>query len=180
MEELDLAPFFNTHAQAVDFTTKLAAIESKIYETTFDLDKIALQQFGIMKKDKFIALLRNSRIDTSSSAFLKDFLAKLQKYVTELPTLTLVVAFEPDQKTMEIISEWFLLNLKKHVLFEFKIQKEMIAGAQINFNGKFLDCSLKEKVEQAIIKLSGNSTPQPTIAQLQQAPIHQSVENIHT
>jgi F0F1-type ATP synthase delta subunit len=148
MEDLDLSCFFKTEAQAVDFSTRLCAISDKIYNTNFNLEKTLTDQLGIQEKDKFMTILRNNKIPLSSNSALKDFIGKIQEKISSLPTVSLTLAFEPKEKTLKSLSDWFPLNINQQVLLDIKVDPEIIAGASISYKGKFLDFSVKPVFDQ--------------------------------
>ena len=150
MEEIDLSVFFHTKAQANDFSIRLSSLSEKLYETDFNLEKILIDNLGIEKKDKFMSLLRNSNVNTGSVSDLKTFFDKLQEDITKLPIFSLALAFEPTEETLKLLDEWFMLNIKKHYIFDISVNPELIAGTAINFNGKYLDCSIKLKFDKII------------------------------
>jgi hypothetical protein len=161
MDQLDLSDFFTTKSQASDFSTRLAAIEENIYGTNFNLDNALLSQFGLIKKDKFLTLIRDQQINTSSASDLKSFLAKIQVSISALPVLSLTLAFEPKSETMKVFTDWFLLNLKKQVIFEIKVDRSIIAGALVTFNGKYLDLSIKSMFTEIVENQLQKKTPSP-------------------
>ncbi len=55
-----------------------------------------------------------------------------------MPVITLTVAFEPNKQMLKSVSEWFVVNTKKQMLFDIRIDRTLIAGAAINYEGKFL------------------------------------------
>jgi F0F1-type ATP synthase delta subunit len=154
MEELDFSDFFKTNVQAVDFITRLSAVSEEIYETDFDLEKALAVEFGIQKKDKFIALLRENRIPPDSGSALKDFINKIQDKVSSLPVVSLTIAFEPEEKTLKSIFDWFPLSINKQVLLDIKVDANIIAGASVSYNGKCLDFTVKPVFDQTY-----NETP---------------------
>jgi F0F1-type ATP synthase delta subunit len=102
-----------------------------------------MDEFGLQKKDKFLSLLHANKINTEKTSDLKAFFTKIQDHINKLPVLSLTVAFEPKEKTLAAIAEWFMLNLKKQMLFEITVEQDVIAGTKINYKGKFLDASVK-------------------------------------
>ena len=125
-EHIDLSDLFNTRPQAVDFSARLTIILKKVFEKEFNPEKIFMEQFGIEKKDKFMTLLRDNNV---------------------LPVISLVLAFEPNEHTLQLFSRWFTLNTNKQVLFDIKVDKKLIAGAAILSNGKYLDFSIKPEFD---------------------------------
>jgi F0F1-type ATP synthase delta subunit len=145
MTDIDLSSFFQTKAQASDFSSRIANLADKIYETDFNLEKALLNEFGLKKKDAFTRVMRENNVSIESHASLKEFFTKMQQQITSLPVLTMTLAFEPNDETMKTLSEWFILNMNRQVVFEINLDRTLIAGATISFNGKTADLSLKEK-----------------------------------
>lgn len=148
--DLDLTPFFKTKAQATDFMTSMAAVASVIYETNFNLEQALLNEFGLAKKDKLIALLHANKINIENTQALKAFFTKIQDTTSKLPVLSLTIAFEPKEKDLQAMSEWFIMNIKKQMLFEVTVNQNLIGGAVINYKGKFMDASIKPHFDKIL------------------------------
>lgn len=177
MEDFDLSDFFHTRSQATDFSVHLASISEEIYQTGFDLEKTLLKHFGMKKKDKFISLLRNNKINIYVNSELETFFAKIQKRIADLPILSLIVAFEPTEETFKILSDWFLLNIKREVLLDITIDTKILGGATVSFKGKYGDYSIKPKFDQIFQEVL-LSKPQSTQNSVAPQENHQSVEHI--
>jgi F0F1-type ATP synthase delta subunit len=150
MELIDLSDFFTTKTEAADFSARITAIYEMLFKTNFNLDNALTDQFGINKKDRFIMILHESNINPESLPAVKDFLFLLITKVNALPVLALTVAFEPHTQTLKTISEWFFLNMKKQVLFEITVDRHLVAGAAITYNGKFFDFSIRPVFERIV------------------------------
>lgn len=171
---MDLSDFFTTKAQATDFSTRLSSILESTYKTGFNLEKALMEQFGIEKKDKFTALLRDNNVSIDSIEVLKIFFTKIQESIANMTILPIIIAFEPKEQTLKTLSDWFLMNLKKQMLFDIKVDKNIIGGAAITYNGKFMDFSVKSKFDQIINNIlykQPNTTPTQVV--------HQDVNNMH-
>jgi hypothetical protein len=179
MENLDFSDFFTTKAQASEFTTRIATLSEMTYQTNFNLEQVLMEQFGIEKKDKFMRLLQDANVNTQSATTLKAFFDKMREEVAALPVLPLTIAFEPTDQTLKLLSGWINLNVKKQIIFDISVNRHLVAGAAITFNGKFLDFSFKErfdKIVQSILATPAShvasETARPT------APTH-TVDNMH-
>ena len=161
MDQLDLSGFFNTKTQAQDFSTRLSLVSEKIYENNFNLENSLLEQFGIKKRDGFITLLQNNKINTASGSDLKEFFTKIQQKVSTIPVLTLTIAIEPKETLLHEISEWCLLNTNQQVVFDITVDDSLIAGAIIYFSGKYLDFSIRDTFSQVLNNTLTNKTPLP-------------------
>ncbi len=160
METIDLSDLFNTRAQAEDFSARLAIILKQAFATGFNPEKALLEQFGISKKEAFMTMLRNNNINPESRLAIKEFIEKIQAKIATLPTISLVLAFEPKEETLQSLSRWFILNTNKQVLFEIKVDKSIIGGASILSGGKYLDYTIKPNFEKMMnLTLYGRSIP---------------------
>ena len=175
MDQIDFSEFFTTKAEANDFLSRLTAVTDKVFQTNFNLKSALAEQFGINKSDRLMTLLRENNINAESLDAAKKFLEKIQGSIASLPILTLTLAFEPKEATLKALSEWFLINTKKQVLFDIAVNTKLVAGATINFNGKYFDFSIRptvERITQAYItRITQPKSQEPTI--------HQNVEDIH-
>ena len=154
MEDFDLSGFFTTNIEAADFLTRLSTISEEIYKTDFDLEKALIEQLGIRKKDRFAILLRDNKISPGSNPALKDFFDKIREKISSMPVIYLTLAFEPGEETLKILSDWFPLNINKQVLLDIKTDTNLIAGAYISFNGKYLDSSVRPIFDQTYKEIS--------------------------
>ena len=99
METLDLSELFNTKMQAQDFSSRMAIVVKKVFETGFTPESALLEQFGITKKDVFMTLLRDNNVNAESRLAIKEFIDKIQEYIASMPIISLTLAFEPSEKT---------------------------------------------------------------------------------
>jgi len=183
MDNIDLSAFFNTKSEAGHFASRLSAISEKIYHTKFDLEKTLTEELGMQKKEKFLSLLKENNIPTGSPSLLKDFIAKIIDSTSKLPILTLTIPFEPKETTLQTLSQWFLLNLKKQVLFVINIDPSLIAGTVINYKGKFIDLSIRPQFNQIVTNYTTKSLQninhplQSILHSTQQPPTNQPNQN---
>lgn len=164
MDILDLSDLFNTKAQADDFTNRLSAISQKVFATQFNPEAALLDNFGIKKKDAFMTLLRNNNVNPESRLAIKDFIEKIQTKILTLPVISLILAFEPKEETLQTFSRWFVINVNKQVLFDVQVDKSLVAGAAIRSGGKYLDFSIKpvlDKITSEVLVTSGMVTLPP-------------------
>ncbi|HUQ84927.1 MAG TPA: hypothetical protein VM077_01260 [Candidatus Limnocylindrales bacterium] len=162
MEGLDLTDFFQTKEGSLDFSNRLATLSEEIYKSDFNLEKSLTNHFGIQKKDKFISILRTHSVNTESTSDLKKFLTFAQEEIKVFPVLSIKLAFDPNEKILKAISEWFILNIKKQVLLEIIVDPKLVAGCDISYKGEFKSMSVKPKLDQIIkdvLANSKNSTP---------------------
>ncbi|HVF69185.1 MAG TPA: hypothetical protein VNA13_01325 [Xanthomonadales bacterium] len=178
MNQLDLTDFFQTKEGALDFTSRLATISEELYKSDFNLEKTLLEQFGIQKKERFLSILRDNNIEIESIAAIKKLISDILEKVGAFPVLSLKLAFEPNEKTLKTISEWFILNIKKQVLLDISVDQNLIAGCDISFKGEYVNFSIKPKFD-AIVKdaLTNNHIVIPEEKPDSKPDSHHSSEN---
>lgn len=163
MEILDLSDLFNTRMQAQDFAARMSIVVKKVFETGFTPEKALLEQFGIEKKDAFMTLLRDNNVNAESRLAIKEFIDKMLAHIGTLQTITLTLAFEPTEKTLQGLSRWFILNMKKQVLFDIQVDRNLIGGAAIQSSGRFLDYTIKPDFDRIFRETFGPKPPEPII-----------------
>lgn len=166
---MDLSGFFVTKSQASDFSRGLSNIIDQMYETNFNLENAFAQEFGIDKRDKFMELLHENSHKNMS---LKDFLTSFIEQIKIMPELDIIIAYEPNIETLKAISQWFIISFNKQVLINIKVDRSLIAGAAINFQGKYRDYSFRNQFNEIVNK---QLNPSPKLVEQK---IHQQTEFI--
>lgn len=173
MSIIDLSDFFITKAEANAFLQHVTKVFDSIYTANFNLEKSLVQELGIQKKDAMMKLLRENKIPETSIPALQEFFKKIQDTIATLPLISLTIAFEPTDETLKAFSQWFVLTLKKQVIFEIRVDRALIAGATITANGKFKDYSLKTVFDSILHPSTGTQKSTASTPDL-----HQSTEHI--
>jgi len=158
---MDLSIFFKTKTQSDDFKNRVSKISEMAYQTNFNLEQALIGEFGLEKKDRFITLIRDNKIDTTNASHIKAFMEKIQAEIATIPLVPLTIAFEPTEQTLKMLCDWFELNVKKQVVFDISVNRKMLGGATITYNSKFLDFSIKPKFEKIVATVLAKKT-QPT------------------
>lgn len=162
MEQPDITYFCKTKAQALDFTARLTGMMGQIYENNFNLELSLSENFGMQKKDMFIKIFRENNINTEKIGEVKSFLTTMQETISKLPVLDMIIAIEPNEKTLQTIADWYTMTTKKQILLNITTDPLLIAGAKINFKGRYLDASLKPTFDK-ILQETEQSAPLPAV-----------------
>ncbi len=73
----------------------------------------------------------------------KKFLEGLKEEIKKIKILTLVVAFEPTETSIDKFIGFVRRNIGEKIVLEILIDKEILAGAKIIWQGEYRDFSLK-------------------------------------
>jgi hypothetical protein len=80
-----------------------------------------------------------TREETDREAYLK----KLRSLAVALPSVTLVLAYDPPYSSIELFSRYIKKEKGSSVLIRIQYNPELLAGAQIVSDGKYKDLSLR-------------------------------------
>lgn len=81
-------------------------------------------------------------------AELKEFLTSLKNLLQTTTVLTLTISFAPSDEATSLISSKTKELFGVTTLLEINIQESILGGAMIIFKGKYLDYSLRTKIDQ--------------------------------
>jgi hypothetical protein len=179
MDQIDFSEFFSTKTEANDFLTTLTTITDTIFQTGFHLETALSEKFGVTISDRLLSLMRQNNINIQSRDELKIFLQKMHDTISILPVLSLTVAFEPQGRTLKALSEWFVINIKKQVLFDFTVDPKLVAGATLTYKGKFFDFSIRPVLERILKIYTSRLTAAAATPQEQKPPAQQLHQNVN-
>lgn len=80
------------------------------------------------------------------------FLEFLRDNLTSFNKVNLQIAFDPSEKIISKISQWFEENLKEKVILNFEINPRIIGGVIVEYKGKIFDFSLKSQLKKELKK----------------------------
>ena len=96
-----------------------------------------------------IAGLYAKKILSGNPKDVEEYFVSLNSYLSKIPRVILTIAFEPSNEFIKTLSFWFEKNLGKKVILDIRVREDLIAGALVEYNGKFKDYS-KAKLIPAI------------------------------
>jgi F0F1-type ATP synthase delta subunit len=77
----------------------------------------------------------------------KDYLKKLEAELEKIKIVRLTLAFDPTEEFLDKITDWIQKNVGQGYVLEVNIEPAIIAGARIEFEGKFFDFSLQKSLK---------------------------------
>lgn len=78
----------------------------------------------------------------------------LEKQINELKPLTLYLAFEADEKTLQSIGTFARKTFNKTLILDIKVDPSLISGAALVWKGIYKDYSLKSKLAEKRVEIS--------------------------
>lgn len=93
-------------------------------------------------------LLAKNSIDFNDKSAIKEFLNNLKDKVQKLKILKLSLAFMPSESMIDTLFSWVSKNLAQGIVLDIEEDKTIIGGANIAFEGKYKDLSVRKTLEQ--------------------------------
>jgi F0F1-type ATP synthase delta subunit len=153
----DILVLIRIKDEANEFQKQLDNLLNVLFTDT-PFETLLREHISYEKQEKLLTLFSKEHINTKQLAEVQACIQEIKKNIAKIPVLTLAIAFPPQQKLLEIIATWFMVNTKKPVLLDIAVNKSLIGGAVIEYKGLFKDYSLKrileEKYQQGDLVLS--------------------------
>lgn len=146
----DLQPVLKTKKDADELRTILYQLNDLIFRDNIDLEKYIYDNLSQNTAVAIIKCLKANSFEINSSVNRQDIILRLIDLLKKIPAVHLILAFDPKKKLIDDIHNWFCENLKGVYVIDITVEKEIVAGSIISFNGKANDYSIERKLEQYI------------------------------
>jgi|GEM_PF-3693372 len=93
--------------------------------------------------DTLVEIAKENQVDLSNKSQSQPFITQLIHRLKELPTVDLTLAYSPPYHQLHVFSKWWRSHTDPYILLNITIQKDLIAGAMIGYNGVIQDYSLQ-------------------------------------
>lgn len=134
----NLLELVNTKHEAVVLSDEADLLLQSIYEKKGEGLEEALS------KRVRVEVAERIRVALSGSLEVKDFLEGLKQALEALPEAILTIAFEPKQVVADRLAAEVAKSTEKKVLVKVNVDKELIGGAVIEFQGNRANHSVKK------------------------------------
>ncbi len=131
----DILRQIRTKSDADELLAELDGLSESIYKT----DPAALEATLSTFRSSHAAFIRAALAGGIDKLTL---IKELGAQVAALKPVSLALAFEPTEEFAERLHEWLIQNVGEGVVLDFEVKPEIIAGAIISYNGRYLDFSL--------------------------------------
>ncbi len=147
IETIELFNSIYTTAELQLFYKEVDQLVSLLFKGSQPVDEIMQDLLSPEKKENLLSYLQKSNIDLKNPVVLQEELLKIKKLGNNLPVIHLTLAFEPTTAILKNINLWFLRRLQKKVLLDIVLERTVLGGAFISFDGLYKDYTLKTKID---------------------------------
>jgi hypothetical protein len=133
-----------------DLTDVVVCLEE--YIATFFSRKSLEEQQLIFRKlpkeiaDLFITTLASRPLTPENQISIKRQIDELVDALHRCKTIELTIAFQANEETITLFSDWVKKNIRKDLLIDFHFDKAIVGGALIIADGAYKDYSVRKNL----------------------------------
>lgn len=148
----ELLTFVKTTADADQLESQIERLLTRIFQInkqSFEKELEANLNLNLAGAIKRIFTTQN--LSYSKPEEMKAFLEQMRKELTACKVLTLTISFEPSHETIDLFFDWVRRELGPGIILELNADKTIVGGAIIVYQGKFMDMSIRKKLDDLFI-----------------------------
>jgi F0F1-type ATP synthase delta subunit len=143
----DIITSLKTTQEAEFLVSEIDALMSNFFESEEVSMRKALDSISEESKFKIMQIFTKNNLNPNDRDIVVKFFKTLKELIKRLKVVKLILAFEPTGKTIANIHNFVKETLGIGYILEIEVSKEVLAGAVVIFNGKYVDFSLKKRIE---------------------------------
>jgi len=120
----------------------LGHIIGATYDSTKNLQTEIKTRLPFDQTNTIVEIVKENQIDLNDATQAQEFFSELVALFKTLPTVDLTLAYSPTYSELQQFSQWWRKNFKANILLDITIDKNLIAGALIGYDGTMKDYSL--------------------------------------
>lgn len=120
-----------------------------VYKSDPAVFRNALSNLQRNLTDAITLSLKEQNISFDNHQELQHYFHGLKQFITSLPVLQLTLAYHPNNEQIEKLVAWARQTTEKPIILQLHYNQHILGGAIITFEGRYLDLSLKKKLDIA-------------------------------
>lgn len=141
---------FQSHIKTTEdvtfFLSFLNKLNTELFKKDRTLEQILEQEISYQHGLTLKKIAANHNVNLQHAAEVVNFLNDLTDAITSLPIVHLTLAFPPKASLVTTLSQWFTVHMQQHVILNITVDRSLLAGAIVSFNGKQKNYSLKQQL----------------------------------
>lgn len=159
---LPLSSYLSTSYHVREVTKSLDRLQSSMFHRNQPFLKTLEQEISFPLSETLAKLAISNEVNLDDLEEVDRFLSMLRDNIQIIPRMTLTLTFEPTLDLIRDINEWITVNLQAAIILDFEIDKSLIGGAKVAYNGKIVDHSLRKRVETMMKSSTGTTSTTST------------------
>jgi len=146
----DILSNIKTVDEANRFASEIDTLLDALFKTQGNAFEKALNSISAIHKDQLNQTFLKNNINSENQANIKEFLTSLRVEVRKLKTLKLSLAFQASQNLIDNLFAWVVKNIGEGCILDIEVDKAILGGTIIAYEGKYEDLSLKKALEEVL------------------------------
>ncbi|OGH14546.1 MAG: hypothetical protein A2687_00820 [Candidatus Levybacteria bacterium RIFCSPHIGHO2_01_FULL_38_26] len=143
----DILGSIKTVDQAREFGSEIDILIESLFKTENNFESY-LNQISAHNARMIREASEKNSIDTKNQSMINDYLEGVKEELRKLKTIKITIAFEPSNKSIDLIFTWVSQNLGIGHILDISVEKSILGAAIIEYEGKYEDMSLKKKLDE--------------------------------
>lgn len=143
----ELIQSIQTLTQRDYFLNELDLLLESLYKTQGSVDEKIKMYLSSPFADLVLKDAQKKGKFTSNIDDLNSYIIELKKNIKDLPVLQLRIGFEPKNTDVQNIYSWIQLHLKKAMILDMVVDRNIIGGAVIGYKGFYKDFSFQSLID---------------------------------
>ena len=143
----DIITSLKTTGEVESFVGEIDTLMLKFFESEEVSPEKMLDSISEGSSLKIRQVFAKNNLNFNNRETVSKFFKTLKELIKKLKAIKIVLAFDPSAKTIENIHNFITDSLGIGYILEIEVFQEILAGAIVIFNGKYIDFSLRKRIE---------------------------------
>ena len=143
----DIITSLKTTGEVESFVGEIDTLMLKFFESEEVSPEKMLDSISEGSSLKIRQVFAKNNLNFNNRETVSKFFKTLKELIKKLKAIKIVLAFDPSAKTIENIHNFITDSLGIGYILEIEVFREILAGAIVIFNGKYIDFSLRKRIE---------------------------------
>jgi len=144
----DILRNIKTVDQAGKLSSEIDTLLDALFKTEANAFEKALNSISVIHKDQLKQTFLKNNINSENQANIKECLTSLREEVRKLKTFKLSLAFQASQNLIDNLFAWVVKNIGEGCILDIEVDKAILGGGIIVYEGKYEDLSLRKALEE--------------------------------
>ncbi|MEK7533913.1 MAG: F0F1 ATP synthase subunit delta [Patescibacteria group bacterium] len=137
-----------TVAQKEQLALEIDQLIASLFRQETNAFDNALKSIRLEVSQIIIDEFLNKESQSVNKEMVKYFLTELKKRLQKLRIIKLSLAFSPSNYSIDRIYDWIAKNVGDEYILDIQVDKSILGGITISFEGKYIDLSLKKRLDE--------------------------------
>jgi F0F1-type ATP synthase delta subunit len=144
----DLIALLSTDEEVFQLVDQLEAAEKDLYKNDATVESVLSSRVSSRFFSSLQEIFRQFGGDVSKKESMSKVFSAIISEIQHLPVIHLTLAFDPTPLLLHDISQWLRQNVAADCILDITIDRKIIGGFLMDYNGKYWDFSIRSSFER--------------------------------